>query len=53
MRQARVVAAGPPAEVLRPEVLESVFDIPMLVLPHPHLDHPLVVAEPAGAPTRP
>lgn len=46
MHEARVVESGSPAEVLRADLLESVFDIPMLVIPHPHLAHPLVVAEP-------
>jgi iron complex transport system ATP-binding protein len=46
MHKARVVEAGTPAEVLRADLLESVFDIPMLVIPHPQLAHPLVIAEP-------
>jgi iron complex transport system ATP-binding protein len=46
MHQARVVASGTPGEVLRADLLESVFDIPMLVIPHPQLSHPLVIAEP-------
>ena len=46
MRDARVVESGTPSEVLRADLLESVFDIPMLVIPHPLLSHPLVVAEP-------
>ena len=46
MAHARVVASGSPAEVLRADLLGSVFDIPMLVIPHPHLAHPLVIAEP-------
>ena len=46
MHEARVVESGTPAEVLRAELLESVFDIPMLVIPHPQLAHPLVIAEP-------
>ena len=46
MAHARIVAAGSPAEVLRADLLESVFGIPMLVIPHPHLPHPLVIAEP-------
>lgn len=46
MHGARVVAAGEPAEVLRADLLEAVFDIPMLVIPHPQLAHPLVIAEP-------
>ena len=46
MHEARVVEGGTPAEVLRADLLESVFDIPMLVIPHPQLSHPLVIAEP-------
>ena len=46
MRRAAVVESGPPANVLRSDLLESVFDIPMLVIPHPELSHPLVIAEP-------
>jgi iron complex transport system ATP-binding protein len=46
MREARVIESGTPAEVLRADLLESVFDIPMLVIPHPQLSHPLVIAEP-------
>ncbi len=46
MHEARVVETGTPTEVLRPELLEAVFDIPMLVIPHPQLSHPLVIAEP-------
>ena len=46
MHEARIVETGTPAEVLRADLLESVFDIPMLVIPHPQLSHPLVIAEP-------
>lgn len=46
MHDARVVETGTPAEVLRADLLASVFDIPMLVIPHPQLSHPLVIAEP-------
>jgi iron complex transport system ATP-binding protein len=46
MADARVIESGTPAQVLRAELLESVFDIPMLVIPHPQLSHPLVIAEP-------
>ncbi len=46
MHQARVVETGTPTDVLRADLLEAVFDIPMLVIPHPQLSHPLVVAEP-------
>ncbi len=46
MHDARVVEAGTPTEVLRADLLEAVFDVPMLVIPHPQLSHPLVIAEP-------
>jgi iron complex transport system ATP-binding protein len=46
MHGARVMEGGTPAEVLRADLLEAVFDIRMLVIPHPHLSHPLVIAEP-------
>jgi iron complex transport system ATP-binding protein len=46
MTRARVAASGAPVHVLRPDLLEEAFGIPMLVLPHPHLAHPLVIAEP-------
>jgi iron complex transport system ATP-binding protein len=46
MHETRVMASGTPTEVLRADLLESVFDIPMLVIPHPQLSHPLVIAEP-------
>jgi iron complex transport system ATP-binding protein len=46
LRESRVIDSGTPSEVLRPDLLESVFDIPMLVIPHPQLSHPLVIAEP-------
>jgi iron complex transport system ATP-binding protein len=46
MHQARVVESGTPAAVLRADLLEADFDIPMLVIPHPQLSHPLVIAEP-------
>ncbi len=41
-----IVADGPPGDVLRADLLEVVFDIPMLVIPHPQLSHPIVIAEP-------
>jgi iron complex transport system ATP-binding protein len=42
----RVVASGAPTEVLRADLLESVFDIRMLLIPHPSLPHPVAIAEP-------
>jgi iron complex transport system ATP-binding protein len=46
MAGGRVAASGSPRHVLRADLLEQVFGIPMLVMPHPHLEHPLVLAEP-------
>jgi iron complex transport system ATP-binding protein len=53
MKDTRIVATGTPSEVLRSELLREVFDVPMLVIPHPHLAHPLVVAEPADTESAP
>ncbi len=44
MADAHVVAEGGPVEVLRADLLEAVFDIPMLVIPEPDSAHPLVTA---------
>lgn len=44
MQQARAVADGRPKDVLRADLLEAVFDIPMRVIPHPQSAHPLIVA---------
>ena len=53
MANARVVASGPPRDVLRPDLLEHVFGIPMLVLPHPapgpSTRHRRAAHSPAGA----
>lgn len=45
MKEGRVLEAGPPADVLRPESLGTVFEVPMLIVPHPHLPYPLIVAD--------
>ena len=42
------VEVGAPATVMRQGLLEDVFGIPMLVLSHPRLAYPLIVAEPAS-----
>ena len=49
LRGGRVAALGTPAQVLQPDLLEQVFDIPMLVLPHPARRHPLVIPDPRPA----
>ena len=46
LKAGRVVGLGAPDDVLRPELLEDVFDIPVLVVPHPSLPRPLVVPDP-------
>ena len=44
----RVAAAEAVAKVLRADVLEPVFGMPMLVITHPSLAYLVVVADPAG-----
>jgi iron complex transport system ATP-binding protein len=46
MARGQVAAAGTVAEVLRVETLAPVFGVSMLVIPHPSLPHPVVVADP-------
>jgi iron complex transport system ATP-binding protein len=46
----RVAAEGTVRDVLRVEVLEPVFGVSMLVLEHPGVAHPIVVAEPGERP---
>jgi len=43
MRDGEVVATGAPADVLTAELVESVFDLPCLVVPDPVTGTPLVV----------
>ncbi|MGS2616795.1 ABC transporter ATP-binding protein [Micromonospora sp. LZ34] len=43
MREGRVVAAGPPAEVVTAELVEEVFRLPCRVIPDPETGTPLVV----------
>jgi iron complex transport system ATP-binding protein len=48
----RVVATGPPSEVLTSERLSSVYRQPMKVIPHPHRDCPLVLTVDNPGPSR-
>lgn len=48
LRAGEMVTLGEPAEVLRADLLESAFDIPVMVVPHPRLAHPLVVPDPSS-----
>ena len=43
MKDGAVVAAGPPTEVLTVELVESVFGLPVLVIPDPVAGTPMVV----------
>lgn len=44
MEEGRVVAAGNPVEVLRPELLSAVFKQRFMVMPHPQTGAPVVRA---------
>jgi iron complex transport system ATP-binding protein len=46
LHEGRVAARGVPAEVLREDLLETVFGVPMLVVEHERLHYPMVVAQP-------
>lgn len=46
----RLLAAGPPAQVLEPDLIERAFQVRASVVPHPVLGTPLVT--PLGAPPR-
>ena len=46
LRRGRVLAEGPPSDVLAPALVEAAFDVPVVVLPHPCLACPLVVPVP-------
>ena len=56
MSEGEVVAVGEPEEVLCPDLLSAVFNQPVMVMPHPQTDKPVVLAafdgEPAYAPVR-
>jgi iron complex transport system ATP-binding protein len=43
MAEGRLVASGPPADVLRPDVLEPVYKTPFQILTHPQSGRPVVV----------
>lgn len=45
LRDGRVAAHGPPAEVLTPAAVQSVFGCPVCVIDHPTQGCPLIVAE--------
>ena len=43
LKAGRAVATGPPEQVLQVCIIESVYEIPVTVIPHPHNSCPLVV----------
>ncbi|GGO13845.1 ABC transporter ATP-binding protein [Micromonospora parathelypteridis] len=53
MKDGRIVATGTPAEVLTPELLETVFGLRAMVVPDPATGTPLVVPLPRSAELRP
>ena len=50
MREGRIVAQGPPAEVLTVPLLEEVFGLRALVIPDPVTGTPLIVPLPRNLP---
>lgn len=44
MREGRSLISGSPHAVFTPETIEAAFDTPVLVIPHPRFDCPLIVA---------
>ncbi|MDO9353707.1 MAG: ABC transporter ATP-binding protein [Solirubrobacteraceae bacterium] len=48
MKQGQIVAQGPPAEVVTPELVEAVFDLKCVVVPDPATGTPMVVATGRG-----
>ena len=48
-----VLTQGTPAEVLTPGVIQSAFDVPVLVQPHPFHECPLVIPAPDGSAAAP
>lgn len=43
MREGELVAIGTPHEVLTSENIQTVFNLPVHIMPHPHQDCPLIV----------
>ncbi|MFV2063529.1 MAG: hypothetical protein ACC726_08440, partial [Chloroflexota bacterium] len=50
MKDTRIIETGDPTRIMDAALLERIFEVPMLVLPHPSLPHPLVVAQPTLLP---
>jgi len=50
MRDGKVVFAGTPDELMKPEVLQSIYDTSLLLSPHPETGNPIVVPRKSGFP---
>ena len=48
MSEGRVVEVGRPEDALRPELLSAVFNQPVMVMPHPQTDKPVVLTSYEG-----
>jgi len=48
MHEGKLVAAGPPADVLKPETIRRVFGVEPVVLPHPASGVPQLLLRPGG-----
>jgi iron complex transport system ATP-binding protein len=51
LKEGQQLGAGHPYEVLTPELIQSAFALPVLILPHPRLPCPLVVPVPSDSQT--
>jgi iron complex transport system ATP-binding protein len=52
LERGRIVAAGPPADVMTHDVLEQVFGTPLRIIAHPATGLPQVLLDPALPPNR-
>lgn len=53
LRKGRLLAEGPPADILDADLVHAAFDVAVMVVPHPCLSCPLVVHMPDGTPVPP
>jgi len=53
LREGRLIAEGPPADVLKPETIRRVFGIEPVVLPHPASGVPQLLLKPGGPDAKP
>jgi len=53
LKTGRVLAEGTPQATLTTEIIEAAFETPVVVMPHPKFDCPLIVPIPNGTSTNP